>query len=307
MQKKISTLVVLGLALALGACNQPVPGVNPPTNTTPVSQAEAIDTTDAINDEIISATGTATVGGTVAFASFGSVSLASLQSGLGVQASKPACVTVSPSPVVDSDGDGVPDSATYTFDCSRDGPLFAGSKKGTIQIADPSSDVGVWGFDSNINLTETHTSKLRGITVTDVRTGSRSPRKTSDQLVQSHNITVQRSVTGLATPWNATIQNQWNLTFNATTAGSIVMGSPLPAGSIQIAGSYSVTRNGAVRAWTLSTPLPLSYDPACTDDLKIVGGKLLATLNTSSGAGGTLEVVYGACGTDPVVTRTPNS
>ena len=304
MQKKMPTLVVLGLAIALAACNQPV---TPPTNTTSVSQAEANDTASAINDEIVSSTGTATVGGTVAFASFGSVSMASLQSALGVQASKPACVTVSPSPVADTDSDGVPDNATFTFDCSRDGPLFAGSKKGTVQVTDPSGDAGVWGFDSNINLTEAHTSKLRGITVTDVRTGSRSPRKTGNQVVQSHNITVQRAVTGVATPWNATIQNQWNLTFNATTAGSIVMGSPLPAGSIQIAGSYSVTRDAKVRAWTLSTPLPLSYDPACTDDLKIVGGKLLATLNSTSGAGGTLEVVYGACGTDPVVTRTPNS
>jgi hypothetical protein len=140
--------------------------------------------------------------------------------------------------------------------------------------------------------------------MTDVRTGSRSPRKTGDQIVQSHNITTKHSVTGKP---DATIQNQWNLTFAATTAGSIVMGSPLPAGSIQLAGSYNFSSDGKTRTWTASTPTPLGYDPACTADLKIVSGKLVLTLSGANGGGGTMEVVYNACGTEPTVTRTPAS
>jgi hypothetical protein len=287
----------LTLALALAACNQP--GITPPGGST-VTQAEAVDTASAVNDDIASSIGTLTVGGAVSYASLGSVTAASLN-GISAQVAPKPCVTVTPNPIVDTDKDGVPDNATYTFDCSRDGVLSASSKTGTLQISDPSSVAGVWGFDSSINLTESSTNKLKGITVTDVRTGSRSPRKTGDQIVQSHNITTKRSVTGKP---DATIQNQWNLTFAATTAGSIVMGSPLPAGSIQLAGSYSFSRDGKTRTWTASTPTPLGYDPACTADLKIVSGKLVLTLSGPNG-GGTMEVVYNACGTEPTITRTP--
>lgn len=301
MKTLYSIPAILTLGLALAACNQP--GITPPNGGgSTVTQAEATSTAGAVNDELVSSVGTLTVGGAVGYASFGSVSPASLSAGLSAQAAKPGCVTVSPSPVVDTDGDGVPDNATYTFDCSRDGALFASSKTGTVQISDPSATAGVWGFDSNIDLTESTTNKLKGITVTDVRTGSRSPRKTGDQIVQSHNITTKRSVTGES---DATIQNQWNLTFTATTPGSIVMGSALPAGSIQLAGSYSFTRDAVTRTWTASTPTPLGYDPGCTSDLKIVSGKLVLTLSGTASGGGTLEVVYNACGTDPTVTRTP--
>ena len=142
-----------------------------------------------------------------------------------------------------------------------------------------------------------NTNKLKGITVMDVRTGNRSPRKTSDQIVQSHNITTTRSVTGKS---NATILNTWNLTFTATTPGSIVMGSPIPAGSIQIAGNYNFSRDGLSRNYTLTTPQVLQYDPACTADLKIVGGTLVFTAVGPNAVGG-LRVKYNACGTDPTI------
>ncbi len=303
MKKLHAIPAFLTLALALAACNT----VTPPITGSTVTQAEATDTASAVNTEIASSVGTLTVGGAVGYASLGLVTPASLEGGLSAQtAPTPAapCVTVTPKPVVDTDKDGVPDTATFTFDCTRDGPLAASSKKGTLQVTDPSSDAGVWGFDSSIDLTESVTNKLKGITVTDARKGSRSPRKTGDQIVQSHNINTVRSVTGQP---DASIQNQWNLTFAATTAGSIVMGSPLPAGSIQIAGSYSFSRDGKTRTWTASTPTVLGYDPACTADLKIVSGKLVLTLSGPNGGGGTMEVVYNACGTEPTVTRTPAS
>ncbi len=289
----------LTLSLALAACNT---GITPPITGGTVTQAEAVDTASAVNTELASSVGTLTVGGAVGYASLGLVTPASLAGGFSAQMTPTApCVTVTPKPVVDTDKDGVPDTATFTFDCSRSGPLGASSKKGTLQVTDPSSDAGVWGFDSNIDLTESFTNNLRGITVTDTRKGSRSPRKTGDQIVQSHNITTTRSVTGQP---DATIQNQWNLTFAATTPGSIVMGSALPAGSIQIAGSYSFSRDGKTRTWTVSTPSLLGYDPACTADLKIVSGKLVMTLSGPNGDG-SVEVAYNACGTEPTITRTP--
>ncbi len=304
MQKLLTIPAALTIALALGACSQ-TPSATPPTgNTSTITQAEANDTASALGDELASSSASLTVGGTLSYTSLGLITPASLSGGLSAQAmTMPACVTVSPNPIVDTDGDGVPDNATYTFNCSRDGMQVASSKTGTLQITDPSSTAGVWGFDSSINLTESRTFKLSGITVTDVRTGSRSPRKTSDEIVESHNITTKRSVTGKS---DATVQNQWNLTFTATTPGSIVVGQTLPAGAIQIAGAYSFSRDDAARTWTLSTPTALQYDPACSADLKIVGGVLLAT-QTGTGAKGVVRVKFNACGTDPTVTVLANN
>jgi hypothetical protein len=275
----------LALASLFAACNQ---------TTTPANTAPSVAETDAVSaslsDEAMASASTLTMESSVQTLSFGD--------GAQAQALRP-CVTVNPNPVVDTDGDGVPDNATYTFDCAINRPLFTYTTKGTLQVSDPSSDPSVWGFNSTVNLTHTRTSTLNGKTLTLVRTGTRSPRKTGDAITQSHNLTVKRTLTGEDT---ATITNLWNLTFNATQPGSIQMNAPLPAGTISLAGNYTFSKSNVSRTWTLSTTSPLQYDPTCTDDLKIVGGTLRATLANSSGDG-FLEVRYGACGVAPVVTR----
>ena len=277
---------VLTLAATLAACNPGVQVNNNPNN------AEVNATASAMTDELISSSSQVTVENSLNSLSFGE----GLQSNLRA---KPTCVTVTPSPVVDTDGDGVPDQATYTFDCTKTGVLFSYSKTGTLSVSDPSSDAGVWGFDAEINLTESRTNNISGQVVTEVRKGSRSPRKTADQVVQSHNITVTRTVTDEPT---ATITNLWNFTFNATTPGSIVMSQPLPAGSASVAGNWSFSRDGKNRTYTLNTISPLQFDPSCTEALKIVGGKIRGTLSNNSGDG-FIEISFNACGTAPTITK----
>jgi hypothetical protein len=290
LMKTVSKQVVkLGAALVLAglfaACNQPAP-----TNSAP-SVAETDAVSASISDELMASASTLTLENGLQSLSFSSD---------GVQAqAKRACVTVNPDPVVDTDGDGVPDNATYTFDCATNRPFFAYTTKGSLQVSDPSSDAGVWGFNSTSDLTHTRTNLTTSKVLTETRKGSRSPRKTGDQITQSHNITVTRSFTGEDT---ATITNLWNLVFTASTPGSIVMGTALPAGSMTAAGNYAFSKGGLSRTWTISTTSPVQYDPACTDDLKIVGGTLRATLSGPNG-NGFLEIQYGACGTDPVITR----
>jgi hypothetical protein len=287
MKNVIKLGAVLTLAAMLAACNTGGSQVNNNPNA-----AEVNATASAMTDELVSSSSLVTVENSVNSLSFGESTTSNLRA-------RPACVTVTPSPLVDTDGDGVADSATYTFDCSKDGVIFASSKTGTLLITDPSSVAGVWGFDSTSDLTETNTNKITGKTVTEVRKGSRSPRKTADQVVQSHNITVTRSVTDQPT---ATITNLWNYTFNASTPGSIAMGQPLPAGTASLAGNWSFSRDGKSRTYTVSTISPLQYDPSCTDRLKIVGGKLRGTLANNSGDG-FIEITFGACGTEPTVTK----
>ncbi len=277
---------VLTLTAVLAACNPGAIQIGNPNS------AEVSATASAMTDELISSSSLVTVENAVNSLSFGESTQANVRA-------RPACVTVTPSPLVDTDADGVPDTATYTFNCSKTDVVFSSSKKGTLLVTDPSSVAGVWGFDSTSDLTETRTNNITGKTVTEVRKGSRSPRKTSDQVVQSHNITVTRSVTDQPT---ATITNLWNYVFNATTPSSIVMGQPLPAGTASLSGNWSYNRDGKSRTYTVSTISPLQFDPTCTDRLKIVGGKLRGTLSNNSGEG-FIEITFNACGIEPTINK----
>ncbi len=279
MKTLLKLTTALAVASLFAACNQTTQQTS-----TPPTAAETQAIGDSISDSAASSAATLTLES--------GLQTLSLSSGLNAQAGR-ACITINPSPIVDTDGDGVPDNATYTFNCTLDKPQFAYSTTGTLQVSDP---VGaLWGFDSTSNLTHTVTNKSTGVTVTEVLTGTRSPRKTGDQVTQSHNITLTRTV---GTEPTATITNLWNLTFNATTPGSIAMGAPLPAGSINLAGNYSFNKAGVNRSFAVATFTPLQYDPSCTDPLKIVGGKLRAFLNGAN-ANSYLEITFGACGTQP--------
>jgi hypothetical protein len=302
------------LTVALAACSTSrLPGGTPASG--PLSSQDAMIARDTISSEFALSAAALTVGNAVHELSFGSVSVQASGAGLttqrdgGMNPGKPgdkregkACVTISPDPVTDADKDGVPDTATYTYDCSRlgkDGAVVS-SRKGTVEVSDPSSDAGVWGFDSKVNLVSTSIKKGGSRTITETRTGERHPRKTADKITPDETLNVNRSVTGET---DAVTSKTWKLEFSATTPGSIEMGKPLPAGSISAQGSHSVTKDDKIRAYTLETTALLQYDPSCDDDLKIVAGTVKATVTKDTGTG-TLEVTFGACGTEPVVVKT---
>jgi hypothetical protein len=312
MTKPVLITSALALAFALASCgNTP----NLKTGAPLSGQSLTVSTAAAVSDEAASAASSLTASNAMSDLSFDSVSLASSSAGLGIQSDgnrgsdrnpgfKPGkpnekCVTITPSPVVDTDGDKVPDSATMTYDCARDSVGYSFSRTGTIQISDPSSIKGEGGFDSIINLTEKRSNKLTGKTVTEVRTGERHPRRNGDKITQSHDITIARSVTDEP---DASIHNVWNLEFTAATAGSIVKGSMLPAGTLSIDGTHTAVRDGVTRTHSVQTPTVLTYDPTCSADIKYVAGVLKVTA-TGAEKDGSLEIAYGACGTDPVITK----
>jgi hypothetical protein len=314
MNKPVLITSALALAFALASCGSTT--TNLQTGTALTGQSLSASTAAAINDEAASAASSLTASNAMSDLSFDSASLASSGTGLGIQSEggksgsdrnpgfKPGkpnekCVTITPSPVVDTDGDKVPDSATMTFDCSRDSTNYSASRTGTIQISDPSSIAGEGGFDSVINLNEKRTNKLTGKVVTESRTGERHPRRNGDKITQNHDITIARTVTGES---DASIHNVWKLEFSATTAGSIVKGSLLPAGTLSIDGTHTAVRDGVTRTHTVQTPTVLTYDPTCSADIKYVAGVLKVTA-TGAEKDGSLEIAYGACGTDPVITK----
>jgi hypothetical protein len=313
MTKPVLITSALVLAFALASCGS-TPNLK--TDAPLTGQSLAASTAAAVSDEAASAASSLTASNAMTDLSFDSVSLASSGAGLGIQSEGPKrdgdrkpgfkpgkpnekCVTITPSPVVDTDGDKVPDSATMTFDCSRDSTGYSFSRTGTIQISDPSSIAGEGGFDSVINLSEKRTNKLTGKVVSETRTGERHPRRNGDKITQNHDITIARTVTDEP---DASIHNVWKLEFAATIAGSIVKGSLLPAGTLSIDGTHTVLRDGATRTYSIQTPTVLTYDPTCDADVKYVSGILKITA-TGAEKDGTLEIAYGACGTDPVITK----
>jgi hypothetical protein len=314
MTKPVLITSALALAFALASCSS-TPNLK---NSTPLSsQGLAVSTAAAISDEAASAASSLTASNAMNDLSFESASLASSGSGLGIQSDDKKgkrdrnpgfktggkfgdkCVTITPSPVVDSDQDGVPDSATMTFDCTRDSSGYSFSRTGTIQISDPLSTPGDKGFDSMVDLSEKRTNKFTGKVVTETRKGERHPRRNGDKITQDHDIKIVRTVTDEP---DASIHNVWKSEFTASTPGSILKGSLLPAGTLSINGTHEVVRDGVTRTYALETTTPLSYDPSCSADIKYVAGVLKATA-TGANKDGTLEIAYGACGNDPIITK----
>jgi hypothetical protein len=316
MNKPALLTSALVLAFVLASCSGNPAATN--SNAPLTGQSLSASTAAAVSDEAASAAASLTASNAMNDLSFNSVTLASSSAGIGIQSAelpkregdrkpggkpggKPGdkCVTITPSPVVDTDKDGVPDTATMTFDCTRDSTGYSFSRTGTMQISDPLTTPGDHGFDSIVDLSEKRTNKLTGKVVTETRKGERHPRRNGDKITQNHDMTIARTVTGEP---DASIHNIWNLEFMATTPGSIVKDSLLPAGTLSINGTHEVVRDGATRTYALETSTPLSYDPTCSADIKYVAGVLKVTA-TGANNDGTLEIAYGACGTDPVITK----
>lgn len=284
MNKTAATLVLALGALTLTAC-----GGMGGSNSLSEGQAQAIG--DSIANELESSTTSLTatdlVGQGVASASLASVSSQSAMV-------PPACVTFSPNPLVDSDADGVPNGASYTFNCSKT-RVSGGTTTvtGQAQLSDP----GV-GFNLTLTNLKTEVKNSDGsLSYSATRNGTRNATGSASQITLAHDLAVSRLVTGLP---SSSITNKFNLVFNAAAGTIIAQGQALPSGSATVAGSYSWVRGSESFSFNISTPTALSYDSSCTSDLKIVGGVLRATL-AGMGNDGFIRITFNACGVKPTV------
>ncbi|MDX2006119.1 MAG: hypothetical protein SFU83_12635 [Meiothermus sp.] len=290
MKKTLAVLTLTIGTLALTACGGMRGG-----DTLSDAQAQAVG--DSIASELESSTASLTasdlVSQGVSSASSAPSALVSNQSAM----KPPACVSFTPDPLSDTDGDGVPDTATYTFNCTKTRP-GSGTKRvtGQAQLSDPGA-----GFNLSLTNLETEVRDSQGNPLyTATRSGTRSAARSGSQITLSHDLSVSRQVTGLPA---ASITNKSSLVFSAT-GGTVVQGQPLPSGTATVTGAYTWVRGGESFGFALSTPTPLVYDSSCTDDLKIVSGVLRASLGGTSGsggAGGSVRITFNACGVKPSV------
>lgn len=227
------------------------------------------------------------------------LTLPTLLTPLGAAASS-ACATPSTTSP-DSDGDGVPDDATWIFTAPP--CRFAGYRGGTLdvvgdlRIQDPTPGAAGFGYQST--LTAVRSTFTPGGDTPDVytiiRNGTRALTGTVAGLQLSADLQVARTFAGKP---DAAVDEQWTGTFTPETP--LQINTPLPGGTLDLAGTLDWTQGADHFLLTVTTPTPLHYDATCAEARRFDAGELHAG-GTIAGTAGYVRVVWTECGRDPQV------
>ncbi len=214
-------------------------------------------------------------------------------------ASVVAAPCVSPSSAADSDGDGVPDDATFLFTAPP--CRFTGWRGGTLDIVgslriqDPSSTSAGFGYEATLTGLRTRFTSADTKVIYDVtRNGTRTLSGSVNGLLLTSDIQVIRTFAGHP---DAAIDKQWSLNF--TPATPLQINAPLPSGSLDIAGTMDWTRGTEHFVLTVTTPTPLQYDAGCTDTVQRIRAGDMQASGTFGDMEGLVRVTWHACGSEP--------
>jgi hypothetical protein len=213
-------------------------------------------------------------------------------------ASLVAVPCVNPSSAADSDGDGVPDDATYVFTAPP--CRFTGWRGGTfdivgsLRIQDPSATHG-FGYEATLTGLRSRFTSADAKVIYDVtRNGTRTLSGSVSGLTLTADLQLIRTFAGHP---DAAVDKQWSLNF--TPATQLQINTPLPSGSLDIAGTIDWTRGTEHLVLTVATPTPLEYDAGCTDTVqRIRAGDMTAT-GTFGDTEGLLRIRWRGCGSEP--------
>jgi len=207
------------------------------------------------------------------------------------------CVT--PSSSTETDGDGVPDDATYTFTappCRYTGVRgFTLDVVGQLRIVDPAPETP--GFGANLSLTDLRFSlsaedsdKNYSVRRNGIMTLTGSPAG----LELTTDLQVQRSFTGLS---DASAEHVWTVGFDPET--SLQINEPLPSGSVTVSGTVGWSRDQESFDLTITTATPLHYDASCEAAGQRFDDGELRVSGTFGETPGYVSIVWEDCGNDP--------
>ena len=287
-----SLLTFAGATAALvlvTACNNES-GTAPTTPLMSQAQAESLATT--VVADIAGEIGTATMdgaGGLAATAPFD----ASAPAG---SATATQCIpTETPSPVVNSDNDGVPDSVRFDYTgCVISRPLSIDSISGTIDLIDPTKLV-------TDHAVERVFTDFRRATVNLVSGKKSSVTDNGTRMASHDGTTLQSSETNFRTDYvygngsTAEHVRTWESIFTADVAGSIVRDALLPSGTWSVNGTSSWTRGQRSYSLTVTTNPALHYNASCTAAPRFDAGKITAVVVRNSQTV-TVTIEFTACG-----------
>ncbi|NNG15186.1 MAG: hypothetical protein HKM89_01810 [Gemmatimonadales bacterium] len=208
------------------------------------------------------------------------------------------CPSFSPDPPIDTDQDGVPDNALFTFDpqfCTTTDQTGTGVITGSVRVSDPVS--AAIGFDLDINaLRFAFTSASSSETLTLSMDGTRSLRGSSSLLTLDEDFSLGVEAGGQSVDLDAA----HSVSFTAETPASIVFDGPLPNGTLDLSGNFQVVAPDGFFSLVLNTPVPLTYDASCGFEGDVVAGVLRAAASSQQGAAA-VEVTLNGCGVQPTV------
>jgi len=211
--------------------------------------------------------------------------------------SSPTCVADAVGAGVDSDGDGVPNDATWTFtaaNCttydSATGEAYL--TRGSYRIRDTNDDL--YGFQFDVNaLTVRRTNGNVEHTWAEVVYNMNESARTTATAGTYHLVVDASSASGDNVTWSAQ-RSRYDLTESFTPTGTIVAGGPLPDGTMTISGTADLALADVgppVRlVFQLVGTAPLVYDNGCPG---VTSGAFEMRLNGSTTEG--VHVVYSAC------------
>jgi hypothetical protein len=216
---------------------------------------------------------------------------------LSTGAAQVPCVTAS-SPA-DTDGDGVPDDASYTFTAPP--CRFAGVRGfnldvvGQLRVVDPAP--GTAGFGAVVDFTNFRFSLTtddpdKNYSVT--RNGRVTLSGSTAGLELSSEMQILRTFSGLS---DAAVEHVWTIGFEPES--TLQINQPLPNGSVTIVGTVNWSRGDETFELTLTTLTPLHYNAACDATGQRFDAGELAVSGTFGETPGTLHIGWGGCGDDP--------
>lgn len=281
---RLLTGAILAATVGLGACSD-----SSGPSTTPLSAANAAEVGDAVASSADLAIAAVNPIVPVFTGGFPLFSTGGRSLGGGLTFAPPASPPEncpSASDLTDTDGDGVPDNAVWTFssaDCTETD--IEGNRSvvtGSVTIADPGLTPG---YDLGLNaLTMQYfESGASTPTLKLVMDGDWSLRATSAAIAATQDYTYALTVQGE----RVTLTNDLTVDFTAASGSNISWGVPLPNGTLEVNGAWRVASSQETYALTLTTVTPLTYDAACEG---ITGGVLDA-----HGSGGTVRVTWTDC------------
>ena len=212
-------------------------------------------------------------------------------------AAQEPCATASAP--ADTDGDGVPDDATYTFTAPPcrypDVRGFTLDVVGQLRVVDPAPETAGFGAVvdfTNFRFTLTAENADRNYSVT--RNGRVTLTGSPEGLELSSEMQILRTFTGLS---DAAVEHVWTIDFDPET--TLQINQPLPSGAVTVAGTVNWTRGDETFELTLTTVTPLHYNAACADTGQRFDEGELAVSGTFGETPGTVHIGWGNCGDDP--------
>jgi hypothetical protein len=226
------------------------------------------------------------------------MSLPTTLSPLGTGQASTPCVTGTPA--THSDGDGVPDDATYGFTAPPCRFEFRGGTLdiiGQLRIQDPAPTVAGFGYEATIvALRNTFSGDDATPAYSITRNGTRSLSGSVAALQLVTDLQVSRTFTGQQ---DAAVEQQWTASYTPET--SLQINQPLPSGTLELAGTLGWTRGLESITLTVTTPTPLHYNSGCTDTSQPIDAGELQAAGDFAETSGYVRLRWSQCDREPEV------